>query len=67
MGAIPASPGPILLPRVPYRIGPGRAATDFLATSECFPGGYPHIVKITTVIVNYYVAVISSAAGSFER
>ena len=25
MGAIPARPGPILLPSVPYRIGPGRA------------------------------------------
>ena len=34
MGAIPARPGPILLPSVPYRIGPGRAETDFLATSE---------------------------------
>ena len=31
-GAIPARPGPI--PRVPSRIGPGRAETDFLATSE---------------------------------
>ena len=34
VGAIPARPGPILLPSVPYRIGPGRAETDFLATSE---------------------------------
>ena len=34
MGAIPARPGPILLPSVPYRIGPGRAEADFLATSE---------------------------------
>ena len=34
VGAIPAPPGPILLPSVPYRIGPGRAETDFLATSE---------------------------------
>ena len=34
VGAIPASPGPILLPSVPYRIGPGRAETDFLATSD---------------------------------
>ena len=33
MGAIPARPGPILLPSVPYRIGPGRAETDFLDTS----------------------------------
>ena len=37
VGAIPARPGPILLPSVPYRIGPGRAETDFLATSEGFP------------------------------
>ena len=29
VGAIPARPGPILLPSVPYRIGPGRAETDF--------------------------------------
>ena len=36
VGAIPARPGPILLPSVPYRIGPGRAETDFLATSEKF-------------------------------
>ena len=35
VGAIPARPGPILLPSVPYRIGPGRAETDFLATSDC--------------------------------
>ena len=34
VGAIPARPGPILLPSVPYRIGPGRAETDFLATSD---------------------------------
>ena len=34
VGAIPARPGPILLPSVPYRIGPGRAETDFLATSH---------------------------------
>ena len=34
VGAIPARPGPILLPSVPSRIGPGRAETDFLATSE---------------------------------
>ena len=34
VGAIPARPGPILLPSVPYRIRPGRAETDFLATSE---------------------------------
>ena len=34
VGAIPARPGPILLPSVPHRIGPGRAETDFLATSE---------------------------------
>ena len=34
VGAIPARPGPILLPSVPYRIGPGWAETDFLATSE---------------------------------
>ena len=34
MGAIPAHPGPILLPNVPYRIGPGRAETGFLATSD---------------------------------
>ena len=37
VGAIPARPGPILLPSVPYRIGPGRAETDFLATSETYP------------------------------
>ena len=34
VGAIPARPRPILLPSVPYRIVPGRAETDFLATSE---------------------------------
>ena len=34
VGAIPARPGPILLPSVPSRIGPGRAETDFLATSD---------------------------------
>ena len=34
VGAIPARPGPILLPSVPYRIRPGRAETDFLATSS---------------------------------
>ena len=34
VGAIPARPGPILLPSVPYRIRPGRAETDFLATSD---------------------------------
>ena len=28
VGAIPARPGPILLPSVPYRIGPGRAETE---------------------------------------
>ena len=33
MGAIPARPGPILVPGVPSRIGPGRPETDFLATS----------------------------------
>ena len=33
-GGHPGRPGPILLPSVPYRIGPGRAETDFLATSE---------------------------------
>ena len=35
VGAIPARPGPILLPSVPSRVGPGRAETDFLATSDC--------------------------------
>ena len=34
VGAIPACPGPILLPSIPYRNGPGRAETDFLATSD---------------------------------
>ena len=34
VGAIPAHPGPILLPSVPSRIGPGRPETDFLATSD---------------------------------
>ena len=34
VGAIPARPGPILLPSIPHRIGPGQAETDFLATSE---------------------------------
>ena len=37
VGAIPARPGAILLPSVPYRIGPGRAETDFLATSDSSP------------------------------
>ena len=36
VGAIPARPGPILLPGNPYRIGPGRTETDFLATSDFF-------------------------------
>ena len=39
VGAIPAHPGPILLPSVPSRIGPGQAETDFLATSEQFLHG----------------------------
>ena len=34
VGAIPARPGPILVPTVPSRIGPGRAETDFSATSD---------------------------------
>ena len=34
VGAIPARPGPILVLGVPSRIGPGRAETDFLATSD---------------------------------
>ena len=34
VGAIPASPGPILLLSVPSRIRHGRAETDFLATSD---------------------------------
>ena len=34
VGAIPARPGPILVPSVPSRIGSGRAEKDFLATSE---------------------------------
>ena len=34
VGAIPARPGPILLPSVPSRVGPGRAETDLLATSD---------------------------------
>ena len=34
VAAIPARPGPILLASVPSRIGPGRAETDFLATSD---------------------------------
>ena len=39
VGAIPARPGPILLPSVPSTIGPGRAETDFSATSDqCFLG-----------------------------
>ena len=33
-GDHPGRAGPILLPSVPSRIGPGRAETDFLATSE---------------------------------
>ena len=37
VGAIRARPGPILLPSVPPRVGPGRAETDFLATSEKGP------------------------------
>ena len=37
VGAIPARPGPILVPSVSPRIGPGRAETDFLATSEIWP------------------------------
>ena len=39
VGAIPARPGPIPVPSVPSRIGPGRAETDLLATSDrnsCF-------------------------------
>ena len=34
VGAILARPGPVLLPSVPSMIGPGRAETDFLATSN---------------------------------
>ena len=42
VGAIPARPGPILLPSVPYTIRPGRAETDFLATSES--GAYEKVL-----------------------
>ena len=41
MGAIPARPGPILVPGIPSRIGPGRAETDFLATSDDCPESRP--------------------------
>ena len=34
VGPIPACPGPILVPSVPSRIGPGQPEADFLATSE---------------------------------
>ena len=37
VGAIPPRPGPILLPSVPHRIGPGQAETDFLAICENWP------------------------------
>ena len=40
VGAIPAPPDPILVPSVPSRIGPGRAETDFLATSDPDPKKY---------------------------
>ena len=42
-GATPARPGPILVPSVPSRIGPGRAETDFLATSESKTGTRVHL------------------------
>ena len=55
VGAIPARPGPILLPGVPYRIGPGRAETDFLATSDktkvvtvATPGVFLRMTKSST-------------------
>ena len=38
VGAIPACPGPILVPSVSSRIGRGRAETDFLATSDPIQG-----------------------------
>ena len=45
VGAIPARPGPIPLPSVPHRIGPGRAETDFLVTSEhCSNTFQPEII-----------------------
>ena len=44
--AIPARPGPILLPSVPYRIGPGRAETDFLATSEIRQESFPVFTQV---------------------
>ena len=40
VGAIPARPGPILVPSVSPRIGPGRAETDFLATSDSKTKGF---------------------------
>ena len=58
MGAIPARPGPILLPSVPYRIGPGRAETDFLATSEL------RDISRSGVALSTRIAVIETAASS---
>ena len=37
-GGHPARPGPILVPSVPSGIEPGRAETDFLATSDLGKG-----------------------------
>ena len=52
VGAIPARPGPILLPSVPYRVGPGRAETDFLATSDFFRERSPGLIQhVLTVLV----------------
>ena len=34
VGAVLARPGPILVPSVPSKIGPGQAETDFMATSD---------------------------------
>ena len=53
VGAIPARPGPILLPSVPSGIGPGRAETDFLATSDGICICY-YLQSISEIIVICY-------------
>ena len=70
VGAIPARPGPILLPSVPYRIGPGRAETDFLATSEkihanftLLGGGVDALLNSTKQHSQFFLAASGSAAG----
>ena len=56
VGAIPARPGPILVPSVSPRIGPGRAETDFLATSDSDRKNFPQIAPVGKLKSNFQVA-----------